>query len=524
MKKNIIYIALFSMVLSVFTVSCSEPDDEVKTGKFDRLFSPTNVEAIIQKKTNVKFKWTAVNNAASYIIELYQNQDMTFEGTPKVYEGITDNTFTVEGLLGETTYTARIKAIGEEIDESKWSAVSFTTEAENIFNSVKDEDIEAHAVTLTWDAIDATVTRIVFSAENQSDVEYQLQSSDIANKQAHVDGLEESTSYTAKLYNVDKLRGTITFKTAIDFHGKTPVYDGDDLISILNGASDGANIVLVSGSFVIGDYLLNKSVIISGYDKTNMPTIYGRLQPEAGASSIEINNVIFRGDTPGAEEPVANFIEFQNGTNLSTLTISGCEIRNYKNQILYSNVTATLGTVLFESSWVDNIPGSGGDGFDLRANTTLGTLTIQNSTFSNGLRTFLRCNTTSATVNVTNCTFYKVCSYDNSNNNGLFLMDKVSTDTGKLIVEKCVFSEIGGGIYGYWSKKGKMKAQASYSKNYFYASPNLWDATNGLYTDPSACSATEVNPMFANPENGDFTIGAEDIKDSNAGDPRWIKE
>lgn len=180
---------------------------------------------------------------------------------------------------------------------------------------------------------------------------------------------------------------------------------------------------------------------------------------KAGASSIEINNVIFRGDTPGAEELVSNFIELQGGANISTLTVSGCEIRNYKNQILYCNVTATLGTALFENCWADNITGSGGDGFDLRANTTLGTLTIQNSTFSNGIRTFLRCNMTSATVSVTNCTFYKVCSYDGgSNNNGLFLMDKVSTSTGKLTVEKCVFSQIGVGTLGYWAKKGKMKA------------------------------------------------------------------
>ncbi|MFT0159340.1 hypothetical protein [Bacteroides thetaiotaomicron] len=54
MKKNYIYTVLFSLVLSAFTVSCSEPDDEVTTGIFDRLFSPTNVEAVIQKKDKCK--------------------------------------------------------------------------------------------------------------------------------------------------------------------------------------------------------------------------------------------------------------------------------------------------------------------------------------------------------------------------------------------------------------------------------------------------------------------------------------
>lgn len=180
---------------------------------------------------------------------------------------------------------------------------------------------------------------------------------------------------------------------------------------------------------------------------------------------------------------------------------------------------------MFKNCWVDNITGSGGDGFGLRASAALGTLTIQNSTFSNGIRTFLYYNTTSATVSVTNCTFHKVCFYNGGNNNdGLFLMDKVSTSTGKLVAEKCVSSQIGVGTLGYWTKKGKMKAQASCSKSYYHNSANLWDATNGLYTDPSACNATEVDSKLTNPESGDFTVGAEGIKDSKADNPRWIKE
>ena len=216
MKKNYIYTVLFSLILSAFTVSCSEPDDEVTTGIFDRLFSPTNVEAVIQKKTNVKFKWTAVTNATSYTIELYENQDMTFEGTPKTYEGITDNTYTVEGLLGETQYTARIRALSEEINESKWSAVSFMTEAENIFNSVKDENIEAHAVTLTWDAIDATATKIVLSADGKADITYTLKSTDIANKKAYIDGLEESTTLGVVLRS-SSAEPTLTMSVRISF-------------------------------------------------------------------------------------------------------------------------------------------------------------------------------------------------------------------------------------------------------------------------------------------------------------------
>ena len=102
-------------------------------------------------------------------------------------------------------------------------------------------------------------------------------------------------------------------------------------------------------------------------------------------------------------------------------------------------------------------------------------------------------------------------------------MDKVTTSTGRLTVEKSIFSEIGVATLGYWAKKSKLKAEDSYSMNYYHNSPNLWDATNGAYTDPSKCSATELDPQFTDAANGDFTVGNAELKDIGIGDPRWLK-
>lgn len=515
----IIFLAAFLLGSPVFT-SC-EDIDEVSELNLDRILSPVNLSIKISNKTNAILTWDLSNKADQYVIELYTGKTIEEGVTPtKTYTIDSDEVpYTISGLFGETDYTVRIKGIlsdGSKGD-SKWSSRTFKTDAEQIFYEVANEDIEATQVTLRWPAGQFAQTIVV----TPGDITHTVTAEEIAAGAALITGLNSETTYTAKLMNDGKTRGTATFKTAIDFEGKIPVYEGEDLVAALDAADDGANLVLVSGSFELGSYELKKSVTINGFDKGNMPTIYGRLLPAAGASSITLNNVIFRGDALSGA--VDNFIELKADANISTLTVSGCEIRNYTKHIIYSNVVATLTTVLFENNWVDNFIGNGGDGFDIRKGT-LGTLTIQNSTFSNGGRTFIRCNLTSATINVTNCTFYKVCIVDDSgNNSGLFLMDKVSASSGNLTVQKCVFSNIGVAALGYWAKAGKMKATTSYDKNFYYSSPNLWDVTNGFYKDPSACSATEVNPKFANPDSGDFTVGSDDIKDAQAGDPRWIK-
>jgi hypothetical protein len=64
--------------------------------------------------------------------------------------------------MGETKYSARIKAVGEKISESKWTGVFFKTDAEQILEAVTDDDITSSTVTLRWPAGTA-VTAIAIS-------------------------------------------------------------------------------------------------------------------------------------------------------------------------------------------------------------------------------------------------------------------------------------------------------------------------------------------------------------------------
>ena len=65
--KKLTYILALAAVL--FTAAgCSDPDDELTSVEYDRLFKPTAVEAKVQNKTNVQLTWECLSKADSYTI------------------------------------------------------------------------------------------------------------------------------------------------------------------------------------------------------------------------------------------------------------------------------------------------------------------------------------------------------------------------------------------------------------------------------------------------------------------------
>ncbi len=94
-----------------------------------------------------------------------------------------------------------------------------------------------------------------------------------------------------------------------------------------------------------------------------------------------------------------------------------------------------------------------------------------------------------------------------------------------LEVSKCLFVETGiegsgGAIYGNWSQAGDISEEVSlnYRDNYYFNTIGLWE---GEYTDPGEVDATEANPGFVDPANGDFTITNQNLIDEEVGPSRW---
>lgn len=174
--------------------SCSDPDDELTSVEYDRLFKPTSFEAKVQNKVNIRLIWECLSKADSYTIQLFANdEDMKFEGEPTLeFTDVASSPYTVTGLNDETPYSIRIKAVGSS-KESHWSTAFVTTDAEQIFEKVTDDDITAKTVTLRWEAgADVSVIEITGGKEET----YTLSDEEKQNGTATISGLTEDTQYT----------------------------------------------------------------------------------------------------------------------------------------------------------------------------------------------------------------------------------------------------------------------------------------------------------------------------------------
>lgn len=324
----------------------------------------------------------------------------------------------------------------------------------------------------------------------------------------------------AVLTNNGKTRGTVSFKTLIDFGNATPLYEGDDLKAALDAAEDGAEFILVDPvEFTIGKYELTKSVKIQGYKPSDRPTVKGMFVVNSTVSSLTLKDLIIDGKDAGeAGADATALVDLTDAVaNLGELTVTGCKIVNMSQHIIYNNVKATYGVVTFDDCVIDSCAPSGGDGFDLRGGA-LTSLTVTNTTIMNGIRSLLRCQV-KAGCTFEHCTFYNICTADDGNNSGLFRLDKSGstlTTNDLLIVNVGPTGTIQNANSGTWGRSDKNKNCTESNKNIYYCNcQNLW--TNDQ-KDAYTSFAKEVDPQFKDAANGDLTIGDEDLK---AGDPRW---
>ncbi|MDR0541432.1 MAG: fibronectin type III domain-containing protein [Dysgonamonadaceae bacterium] len=505
-----------SVFAAVFCAGCSDNIDPLVTSlDFNRLFSPQNLEVSIRNQTSAQLNWKKVDNATSYTIEFFTGGNRDFTGTPvKQITGIVYGLlpYTVSGFEGETEYSVRVQAVGEGIDPSKWTDAAFKTGTEQIFLPIDPEEIQATQITLHW-IPGETATEIILTP---GDIRHTVTAAEIAAGAATITGLTGETTYEAKLMNGTKTRGKLTFSTLIDLGNATAINPGDDLVAILDAAGEGAEFVIFPGTYTIGSYAFTKSVKLSGYKSNEKPLIYGQVACGA-AISIELKSIIFDGKT--TETTYGQFFNVTSGCDISVLTLTDCEIRNYSNNFIYNNASGKFGAIRIADCYIHDVPGTGGDGIDFRGGT-LGTLTVERTTFANGFRTFLRMQA-AANVAFKYCTFYKISCLDDGNNHGLF---RLSTAGSEFEVTNCLFVETGkvnpnaATVGNFCRQAGNMQDPSpTYSGNFYFNCGNLWA---GLYTDPAQCAAREANPEFADPVNGDFHVSNLDIKDV-AGDPRW---
>ncbi|WJS95009.1 fibronectin type III domain-containing protein [Flavobacterium johnsoniae] len=521
MKTKYIVRGLIATLLLAFSISsCESYNEELLDGLGNtREFSPIGLTAIIRSQTTVELNWTVKEGENNYVVE-FSADDPEFKTIFKTVN-VTANQLPIRvALEGETTYSIRVKAVTPGLEDSKWSVITATTLAEQIFLASVDGDIEAKQVTLRWTP-NSNVTQIVV---NPGAITHVITPAEKASGIAVVTGLTGETSYTADLFNGTKKRGNKAFTTAIDIGNGILVKTTDNLIQKINDAASGAVLVLEQGDYTAqsGIVTLNKSITLRGLRSYSKPLVKLNFVLGAGASNFSLIDLDL--DGTGLTDPAAvsnGLITFTGASAIfGDVLISGCKVHDVAKALVYGNASlAKVKSFTVENTIVKNVnTTASADFIDFRL-TYVADIVIKNSTFdtcSTG-RDFVRVDAgtgltgTGLTTNVLidSCTLYQVSNtvapkrilYVRFVSNASIVRNTLITSTTAI----------------YTNQSGT--TMPTFSKNYYSGAPSFMDAT--IAANKIDASGTTADPQFTNPAGGDFTIKNQTMIDNKIGDPRW---
>ena len=508
--------------------SCGDVADEITSIIYGRNFSPTNLEARVVNRTNVRLTWTPVEGATSYNIEVFANDSLSFQGTPeKTITGITNAQipYTVTGLYGQTQYSFRVQAVteGAESRNSKWSGAYAKTESEQILFSVTDDDITATSVTLRWPAGEAADLLTL----NPGNITHTVTAAEVAAGAATVTGLSPETTYTATLSRQGKVRGKVEFTTAIDLGGAIAVNPGDDLAAIVASAENGATLALFPGIYGIkteeaefgGSLTIDKNLSIKSVRAADRAVIQGRVKIDN--ASLDLYQVVLDGTgTDGGQ-----CFDFVADGAVDHLAIEDCEVRNYTKGFYYINKAVKVQNITINNCLIHDIECSGGDFLDSRKGV-FKNLTMTNTTVYNCAkeRDVVRMDNVGDFADVAPVIKFDHCTFANVGSGGanyrFFYVRHAGntiTFTNNIVTDFC-------NKRGFANQK-TTDANPKLENNYYWNTQNLLSLAEGNTEAISwfDTAGKEVDPQFKNAAAGDFTVGNEDVKYYGIGDPRWTK-
>lgn len=517
--------------------SCSDAADEITSLIFGRNFSPVDLEAKNVSETTATLQWTATEGATSYVIEVFADDSLTFNGTPEKTLTAEGNTIALNGLSFDTKYSARVKALtaGDESRTSKWNGVYFRTNTKQFLKNPKPADIADRSVTLKWEVEEGfDVSTIVVG-----NITHEITAEEKAASQATISGLTPETSYTAYLYYNGKQCGNRTFTTIADLAGAILVHPEDDIKTMIEEAAGGEVFALYGGTYKLnynedegttGAVKVNKNITIKGIYPTDQPVIKGRFEIYDGAS-LSLSQLIINGNANSTTDQIFNykFDAAAAGTTFGPLDIQNCEItgRSDGKGLIYLNIQAAVEAINIKNCVIYGIECSGGDFIDSRTGYPK-EINLLESTFYTvaTTRDFIRVDDASGNfagvagpkVTVNRCTLYNVGAGEAN-----YRLLYVRFEGNKLTFTNNIV--VGTNYKRGFTNQSKSDPTPTLQNNFYWNCQNLTapgagaDATIVWFDE----NGTVANPGFKNADAGDFTLNVDSEPYKNdAGDPRWI--
>lgn len=515
MKVKYIFKSLLIVFLLASVTGCDYDKELIEELQVSREFAPIDLSVMVRNQVNLELNWRVDENVDYYVVEFSKNAE--FSTIAETVEVAATELPVLIPLESETLYYIRVKAVsGRGLDDSTWVTTTAQTLTEQIFIAGDPSDIRAVEATLRW-IPNSTVTEIKLSPGN---ITHTITNEEKVNGAATITGLTPETVYTASLLNGTRIRGVKTFETGIDIGAGILVTPEDDLFQMVADAEDGAILVLQPGDYreQTGTITINKSLTIRGLRSFNKPLLNVNFKLEAGATDVALIDLNIQGGGEGSST-LSDFLEFNAAGNYNSLLISGNNIHDYARTFIKGDVTgAVVQSIIVENSIVYNIFTSGGDFIDFR-NGDLLNLTLKTSTFYNVApgRDFIRLDASgtsnnaglTANILIDSSTFYAV---SNNSSRRLLYVRFVSND---VIVRNTLIANTAS--EGYADRSG-IDETPTFSKNNYFNAPGFYDTSQYIF---DGSNYTTLDPGFANPAAGDFTITNQTLIDNNVGDPRW---
>ena len=168
------------------------------------------------------------------------------------------------------------------------------------------------------------------------------------------------------------------------------------------------------------------------------PEVIGAFKFEGENMAFSAMNIDFNGN-----DAIDNMMEVSaDAAVLTGVTLRGCEVHNYKNRFFYMNKSGKVANLAFNGIVVKNM-GTSGDFIDIRKGTA-NVISVKNSTFANGIRTFARIDASvvCGAMTVENNTFYNLCAVDSKDNNGVLHVRATTLSSANYIVKDNIFSSM----------------------------------------------------------------------------------
>lgn len=225
---------------------------------------------------------------------------------------------------------------------------------------------------------------------------------------------------------------------------------------------------------------------------------------------------------------IGRHIQIEKGASITEVTFRNCTITGLENGLFYSSkgYSANIGTITYDGCTIYDIPGSGGDGLDIREGNSLGSINFTNNTVYNSFRTFLRIDDKvnfTGKVTISNNTLMGLCTeIEGSNNRGLFAVRSTTAGTVE-ISSNLLLHMTGLSTFMSTSSANIPASSFTISNNHYFDVAETF--FNERCTEANAIagggSVLAADPCF-NSAGMNFHLTNSSMLNAKVGDPRWF--